>query len=822
MPDIVIKSENLFWEDKNGGVTSKSFRPVLTKNENINDVVKIDGRFILSQDTGRMYYDNNGQRIECGNAGLEYVKLVGSAEEAIEDGIIYVIPVASEGIETITPNNSIDAGVIGESVADPTPYTTSVFEMRYNNNILGKKSLTINNSLYTEKSNFNINYIKGNVDNIVLQNVNGSIAFGLKDGTIKTVAGYETNYIPEGSGTDKIFASKSSNGEYLIITLNTEPSSSIVDKIISIDGGDNYPYCAIVTSQTSNQLILELRHGLKAADFANVLIEKAAEENLYIVCDGYSTQFTSEDGSGLLGSAQVAIGIAVHAIGKASVAFGRQNYTSGGYSFAAGRGNNVAQYGVAFGKNNKVYNTGGAAFGIGNQVDGAYGIATGNVTTASGHCSFAGGQKTIASGDSAFAYGQKATASGSCSLAFGAAPTANGEHSVAIGFGNKANGNYSIALGKGSITDSDVSFIFGGSASNVASLNENDEIIEISESTYSSIGKNSSGSIVLGVGSRVNAQGSIAIGKGHYIKAGANYSIALGNDNAIQSPHTYLFGSHLLGPNAGTTGSGENEKPKNCYSVILGKYNSIGDTENYPIFAVGNGTSTARNNAFEVFNDGNARFNGNIYLTGGDNGRLILNEKFIEGEPTCFIRGATDDQGGININNEIVIGHGTSTVNEELKGIPILYPKTDDFGRLGYGAHPWKSIHVKEISMLENLNGLDLSRFYMNTFYLSDTDKTISFEIGGSQRAFFLVGVATNVGRQPALFMVNVNMYNGSNVVCIYEVSSSVEQAGNGVAPMSLVGNFNTSSKTLTLTLKDEGTSTYSNYSNVFVIGSWK
>ena len=368
------------------------------------------------------------------------------------------------------------------------------------------------------------------------------------------------------------------------------------------------------------------------------------------------------------------MGIANHAIGKASAAFGRKNYTSGGYSFAAGRENRVAQYGVAFGKLNKVDNTGAAAFGFNNMADGEFSIATGNCTVASGRASFAGGvwlgekdSETVASGDCAFAYGWNAIASGKCSFAFGAQPRAEGDYAIAMGQGSKAYGSHSIALGTG-----------------------------------------------------------------NHISVDGSDSIALGNFNTINYPHTFLLGENLVGPNTD-------------YSTIVGRYNSIGDSTNYPIFAVGNGTSNSdRKNAFEILNDGRANFSGNICLTGGDSGHLILNNYFKDGKPTCFIRGTNEDaRGGININDEIILGHGTN--EDESLNMPILYPKTTGVGKLGYADNQWADVYAKS----GYFEGLRVTRINSSISLIqldfSDQVTTKTFAVEGrTSRCTILASVVFN------------------------------------------------------------------------------
>lgn len=221
------------------------------------------------------------------------------------------------------------------------------------------------------------------------------------------------------------------------------------------------------------------------------------------------------------------------------------------------------------------------------------------------------------------------------------------------------------------------------------------------------------------IGRQNYASGSYAVALGRENKA-ANYSVALGRNNKATGFNSVALGFDNNATGLYATAIGKNSRAEANYGAaiglnviskdtngqfVIGKYNA---NSSNALFIVGNGTSESdRKNAFEIQNNGNTIFSGNIYLTGGNNGYLILNNYFKDGKPTCFIRGAADDQGGININNEITLGHGTST-NEGSNGIPILHPKTDDFGQLGYRDHPWKSIHVKEIVGLNKINDMDI------------------------------------------------------------------------------------------------------------------
>lgn len=280
-----------------------------------------------------------------------------------------------------------------------------------------------------------------------------------------------------------------------------------VGDIISIDGGNNYPYCATITEINGDKIKVDT----EIKDFKGGDLNPSSEaHHLYV--DG-------KPGTGLyrFGSGQTAGGIECHAIAKGATAFGRKNYASGGYSVAIGRDNCAANYAVALGRENKakgmqsvtlgyqntvtgkdsaaigsgntVSTNNGFAIGIKNTVSGAFAMAINETNTASGSHSFAGGRGTTASKAASFAFGRDVetngmieytaasadgsvafglgvkssglgafatgfctNASGGYSAAFGTQTKAKGTGSFAMGIGSQASGNYSVAMGKGVTT----------------------------------------------------------------------------------------------------------------------------------------------------------------------------------------------------------------------------------------------------------------------------------------------------------------------------------------------------------------------------------
>ena len=211
-------------------------------------------------------------------------------------------------------------------------------------------------------------------------------------------------------------------------------------------------------------------------------------------------------------------------------------------------------------------------------------IITGYNATAKGPHSFAGGSGTTASGVAAFAYGSGATASGNDSFSFGAGTTAKGHQSVAfggsttaegmgsfaLGGGTKAIGQYSAAFGGGTTAKGDYSLALGGGAT-----------------------ANGSYSFAFGTGAQANGMFSLAFGGGNTVFANGLASIAIGN---------------------GVTANGESQ-------TVLGTLNIVDTLQansskgNY-LYILGNGSGAIRSNAHTIDWNGNAWFQGSVYVGG--------------------------------------------------------------------------------------------------------------------------------------------------------------------------------------------------------------
>ena len=168
--------------------------------------------------------------------------------------------------------------------------------------------------------------------------------------------------------------------------------------------------------------------------------------------------------------------------------------------------------------------------------------------SASGNFSFTQGATSEASGDYAVAMGRFAVASGEASVAFGRNTTAQGYGSVAIGKGY-AQGTYSVVMGGQATAQGDYSLALG-----------NDVIAS------------STNSVVIGINSTAFDNNSVAIGTNNSIKGSLSAGLGYGL-------YTTTVGSQ----------------------IALGKYNVAQASS---LLVVGNGISTLRANAFEIYTDG--------------------------------------------------------------------------------------------------------------------------------------------------------------------------------------------------------------------------
>ena len=169
--------------------------------------------------------------------------------------------------------------------------------------------------------------------------------------------------------------------------------------------------------------------------------------------------------------------------------------------------------------------------------------------------------------------GRKAgTTVGTNSVALGTGNTASGSNSMAVGEGNTASGMRAIALGYNNIASGGYSFAVGN---NNTSAN--------------------TGSIAMGYKSSANADYAFAIGNN--AKANGTYAFCIGSNN------TALQNQLALGCHNNTT---------------LATQGALSGADTGTFLVVGNGTSSAKSNAFRVQGDGAVYSKGAYNATGAD------------------------------------------------------------------------------------------------------------------------------------------------------------------------------------------------------------
>lgn len=223
-------------------------------------------------------------------------------------------------------------------------------------------------------------------------------------------------------------------------------------------------------------------------------------------------------------------------IGYYSFASGIGTKAKGQYTFATGRENEaIGNYSFAGGIRSKAIGHGSVALGYENETHGLYSMSSGRSNYVIGEASVALGYNNDAIGDYALVFGNNSEANNLYSIAIGNNAISDGVNAFALGEGTAAQGDYSLALGKSSIASGD----------------------------YSS---------ATGLGSNANGTASIAMGNVSF-SFGDN-SVALGDNNITNCQGCVALGQYsnaVVGPNA--------------------------NTPDDPLFIIGNGTTSARNNA---------------------------------------------------------------------------------------------------------------------------------------------------------------------------------------------------------------------------------
>ena len=406
------------------------------------------------------------------------------------------------------------------------------------------------------------------------------------------------------------------NNTTISLTLDTVGENKLaVGDLISIDGGQNYPYCAKITSVSSDGTSIQVDRAI-VDSLGNALNPSTEDHLLYV--DG-----KPNTGTHVLGKGQTATGLSNHAIANGAAAFGRQNYASGGYSFAAGRNNHAANYATAMGKENLAHGIFSIAMGVNNKTEAPYTAAIGFSSDATDKDSMALGTRCHATGNGSWAAGWESTASGDKSIALSGVAsgvsavaikgtasgnhstalrgTAEGEYAVSAGDGAFAAGTNSFAANKGQATKGYATAFGTSTASNTYAFAANrDNIASGGDSAAFGYGTKASGwaSMTTGASTRASGQCSFAGGQGS--NAAGSHSIAFG-----------------YGINTSSSIKGQ---------AAFGQFNWADPDA---LLIVGNGVAnedgtTTQKNAFTVLKDGSAKIQ-----TMGTSDNSIATRKFV-------------------------------------------------------------------------------------------------------------------------------------------------------------------------------------------------
>jgi hypothetical protein len=217
-------------------------------------------------------------------------------------------------------------------------------------------------------------------------------------------------------------------------------------------------------------------------------------------------------------------------------------------------------------------------------------VAEGRSTSATTQYAHSEGSRTLASGSSSHAEGSSTTASGNSSHAEGSRTSATSDASHSEGYQTSASGEYSHSEGQGTLASGSSSHAEGRSTS------------------ATTVGAHSEGSGTLASGQYSHSEGSGTTASGKYSHAEGSSTTASGNSSHAEGISTSAMAnySHSEGENVNATNQCEHSQGR--YNVSNKANTTWGDSGN-TLFSVGNGTSSARHNAFEI------RQNGDIYIT---------------------------------------------------------------------------------------------------------------------------------------------------------------------------------------------------------------
>ena len=332
------------------------------------------------------------------------------------------------------------------------------------------------------------------------------------------------------------------------------------------------------------------------------------------------------ESSSTLGESCIASGYYSHAEGLRTEAIGTQSHAEGHYTKAVGL------YSHAEGENALANGSGSHAEGCFTTAEGVNSHAEGKNTLASGGESHAEGLDTIASGSYSHAEGIETKASGSYSHAEGLSTVASNNSAHAEGFNTVASGHYSHAEGASTTASGMWSHAEGRGATADGECAHAEGHFTTAlhydhaegDSTIASGGySHAEGSCTESKGVCSHAEGSNTISLGRWSHAEGCYSTANGDGSHAEGFHTQALGKYSHSEGLYTIASSDSQH-------VQGKFN-IEDKKNIYAHIVGNGTNSEHSNAHTLDWNGNAWFQGDVFIKGTsqDDGQKLATEDMV-------------------------------------------------------------------------------------------------------------------------------------------------------------------------------------------------
>lgn len=357
-------------------------------------------------------------------------------------------------------------------------------------------------------------------------------------------------------------------------------------------------------------------------------------------------------------------------VGTGSFSLNRKTGTTvGTYSFTEGSNNTASgEHSHAEGYSTTASGNRSHAEGTSTKASGLLSHAEGAHTTASGERSHAEGNNSIASGEIAHAEGAQTQASGRHSHAEGFSTKASGDHSHAEGGNTEASGFYSHAEGDNTrafgyrshaegestitagasshaegyndkmssgitITGEAGVTIYQYTGTPVVELTVGARLLCLSTNVSSKVTAIDTSNLTISVENTLSSSSALSNSEVKFYRANTNgygshseghNTMAHGDASHAEGEETQAYGSYSHAEGQNTYASGRSQHVQGRYNLISDGYAHI----------VGNGDSENRSNAMTLDWQGNARFDGDIYVQGTGTSNLtdakkVATEEFV-------------------------------------------------------------------------------------------------------------------------------------------------------------------------------------------------